>query len=784
MSTNLPCHLTTFVGREEDLSSVRQLLCTKRLITLLGVGGIGKTRLALRIAATLEDQFPDGIWYIELAPLSDPALLPQVIMRACGLREQGELLPLNVLQEYLRAKRVLLLFDNCEHLLESCAELVGLLLTSCAHLTLLATSREPLGITGEVLWRLLPLSSPNFSLISCCEPEQLLAFESVQLWLDRATTVSPQFTLTPQNCQAVAQICVSLDGLPLALELAAARLTTFSVEQLAARLHERFQVLNLGSRIAPTRHQTLQATLDWSYALLSAPEQIVFERLAIFPGSWTLDALENICLDEMTGPYDALDILTNLVNKSLVVAECSGGLARYHLLETVQLYAQQRYLLSEEVAALNERYWTWYLRIAEEAASYLRGPQQHDWLIYLENETENLHAALERSYAAGALEVTARIACALELFWIMRSRLQEGRHWYETLLVAFVDSPSRQVPVVQSLIEILRSQGEYLRIRSLLNARVVYMQEQHDSVGLAYALCISGWNAFYLGDNEEAVRLCSQGLLLFQEADNQAGISLCLACIVQVEIFQGHYQQALTVLQEVIAIQRSLQNYSMLAVSLGTQARAAALAGEDKLASEACREALSLVTKLKMSYRAALAIEAAATIASVRGDAERATRLFSAAHALRIHIGVPLPLRLQDLRERELLPLRLQLGESYFMECWSDGAALTTEQACEEARLLVEDSTHEPLPASYPSGLSQRELDVLHLVAAGYSDAQVAKELTLSARTVGAHLRTIYRKLGVNSRQAATRFAIEHQLFVKKSISGPQENPSPVDHEK
>ncbi|HEY4383612.1 MAG TPA: LuxR C-terminal-related transcriptional regulator [Ktedonobacteraceae bacterium] len=782
MRTNLPCHLTTFVGREEDLSAVGQLLYTKRLVTLLGIGGIGKTRLALRVAGTLEDLFPDGIWCIELASLSDPALLPHVVMRICGLREHGELSPLAILIEHFRTKHVLLLLDNCEHLLEACAELAGSLLATCAHVTLFTTSREQLGITGEVLWRLSPLSSPIFSSTTCFEPEQLLSYESVQLWLDRASAVNPQFAITPQNSLAVAQICASLDGLPLALELAAARLTMFSVEQLAARLSERFQVLKQGSRIAPTRHQTLQATLDWSYALLFVPEQVVFERLAIFPGSWTLDALENICLDEKTGPYDALEILTNLVNKSLVVAECSGGLARYHLLETVQLYAQQRYQYSEEAASLEERYWTWYLHFAEEAAIHLRGAQQHDWLICLEEETENLHMALERSYAAGALEVTTRIACALEHFWAIHSRLQEGRQWYETLLAAFADSPSRQAPIVRSLVEILCFQGEYLRIRSLLETWVAYMQEQHNRTGLAETLCSLGWNAFYLGDGEEAIRLCSEGLQFFQETDNQSGIAACLAGIAMAELLQRKYQQSLLLLQRIVEIRRVLQDYGMLSYALSTQTRAAALAGEDKLANEACRETLLLVTKLKQPFGAVLALEAAATIASARDDRECATRLFSAAHALRTVIGILLPPGLRELRERDLLPLRLHLGETAFAECWSAGASLTAEQACEEARLLVEEPpTQVPSSSSYPAGLSQREMDVLRLVAACYSDAQVAKELTLSSRTVSTHLRTIYRKLGVNSRQAATRFAIEHQLFAENSIINSQENSLPAD---
>jgi non-specific serine/threonine protein kinase len=598
---------------------------------------------------------------------------------------------------------------------------------------------------------------------------QITQYDAIQFFVDRAQAVAPRFMLSTQNASAVVQVCTHLDGIPLAIELAAARLPMFSVEQLAGRLDERYRLLTGGSRTAEQRQQTLQATLDWSYDLLSPVEQIVFCQLSVFAGSWTLEALEGICHDSKTTGADLLDVLTHLVNKSLVIAETFGEVmqvVRYRLLETMQQYALLRQGEQHENEQLYVRHWNWYLTLAEEARAHLQGPAQQQWLARLESESENLRLALERSLAAGLVEITARIACALERFWVTRSKLSEGRFWYESVLARPELPIHLRLRVLQQITEILRFQGEYPRMRRLLQERLELVRAQGNPALLAETLSSLGWTAFYQGESEEAIRLCNESLELFRQTGDQAGIAASLSGLALVATLQQAYPRALELLREVVALRRQLQDHAALAYALNAQARAAALHGEETLARAACLEALDLTTRLRQPFGTAYNLEAGATVASAQNHTSAAAQLFSAAHALRVRFSIPLPPALRATRERELLPLRVQLGAEAFAAQWRQGQALTPEQARELLKQTLEKAAAQHSPARvYPAGLSPREVDVLRLVVLGYTDAQVAAELVLSPRTVSTHLRTIYRKIAVNSRAAATRWADEHHLF-------------------
>jgi predicted ATPase/DNA-binding CsgD family transcriptional regulator len=762
MPIPLPFHLTDFVGREDDVAELKHLITTCRLVTLIGIGGIGKTRLALQVAAEVKEQFQDSIWLIEFASLSDPAVVPLLVASPFGIREQAGQSLLTTLIETLQSKRLLLILDNCEHVVAACAPLIASLLQSCAHLHVLVTSREALKVTGERLWWVAPLSFPP--LTSLPPLEQLLHTEAVRLFCDRASAVNPRFTITSHNAWAVAQVCHRLDGIPLALELAAARMRMLSVEQLAERLNERFRLLTTGDPTAAPRQQTLQATLDWSYALLSPVEQTVLQRLSVFGGSWTLEAIEGICTDERTTPYDMLDILTQLVNKSLVIAEEYGDTVRYRLLETVQQYAYQQLLEAKGTQRLYMRHWQWYLQFVEHAALHLHSAQQAQWFQALERKEDNFRLALERSLEAGEITVAARIACALGHYWVTRSRLSEGRHWYETILAQPQLSAPLRAMVLKHAVEILRFQGEYVRVRSLLEERLALQRTLDASTDQAETLCSLGWTAFYQGDFEEAIRYCQEALLLFQQTKDQPGIAQCLSGLALVATLQGKYSQAESLLQEVIEIRRALHDESTLAHALCAQARVYMRQGKQIQASQACREALTLASTLKQPFGVAYSLEVAAEIANAQGDALRAVHLFGAAHVLRASIGTPLPPSLQAMREHDILSLRVQLGEGLFAQHWAHGEALSRDQARIEAEEMLADLPHPPSPSAYPAGLSQREVEVLRLVAAGLTDAQVAQRLMLSPRTVSTHLRSIYNKLGVTSRHAATRFALDHRL--------------------
>jgi predicted ATPase len=389
---NLPSELSSFVGREKELAEVKRLLENTRLLTLTGSGGCGKTRLALAAASELVEGFEDGVWLVELASLADPSLVPQSVAYALGVREQPGRTPTEALSDYLGSRKVLLLLDNCEHLVEACAELAEALLHSCAELRVLATSREALGITGEVAWLVPSLSLPDLRRLP--DIESLPRYESARLFVERAAAVKPTFTLTEQNAAAVAQVCYRLDGIPLAIELAAARAKVLPVEQIADRLDDSIGLLAAGSRTAMPRHRTLHATMDWSHELLPDEERALFRRLSVFAGGFTLEAAESVCTGGGLERGEVLDLLSHLVDKSLVIMREEGGEGRYRLLETVRQYGREKLSASSEAEQASERHAGYYLALAEEAEPELKGAGQVAWVERLEQERDNLRAAM------------------------------------------------------------------------------------------------------------------------------------------------------------------------------------------------------------------------------------------------------------------------------------------------------------------------------------------------------------------------------------------------------
>jgi len=384
-----------------------------RLLSLTGAGGAGKTRLALQAAADLIDEFPDGVWFVELAPLTDPGLIPQTVASVLGLREEAGRPVMAMLSDYLRAKTTLLVLDNCEHLIADCAKFADTILHAAPKVKILATSREALGIAGEVVCRVPSLSLPPKDLPGLQDLASLSQYEAVRLFIDRALAVQPDFSVTNTNAPAVAQICHRLDGIPLAIELAAARVKAVSVEQIAARLDDRFRLLTGGSRTALPRQQTLRATIDWSHSLLTEAERVLLRRLSVFAGGWTLDAAQAVCSCDPVCADDVLDLLAHLVDKSLVLFDLGDGQARYRMLETIRQYARDKLLESAEAATVRERHLSYYLKLAQYAEPKLHGPEQFEWLGRLDNEHDNLRAALECSLAGGQADQGLELASAL-----------------------------------------------------------------------------------------------------------------------------------------------------------------------------------------------------------------------------------------------------------------------------------------------------------------------------------------------------------------------------------
>ena len=393
---NLPQQLTSFIGREKEIAAVRALMGTHRLLTLIGAGGCGKTRLSMQVAADSLEQFPDGAWLVELASLSNPGLVTQTVATILGVKEEPGKPITQTLTEHLKHKRLLLLLDNCEHLLEVCTKLADMLMRQCPGVKLLASSREALGIAGEQTFRVPSLTLPERK--QTHTPQNLSTYESVQLFIDRALLVRADFQVTNQNAPSLASLCCHLDGIPLAIELAAARVRTLAVEEIDGKLDQRFRLLTGGSRTALPRQQTLRSLIDWSYDLLHELDKLLLQRLSVFAGGWTLAAAEQVCAGEGVADGEILDLLTSLSDKSLVAAELQGGHSRYRLLETMRQYARERLLESGGGEAVRERHREYFLALAEEAEPNLKGAEQAEWLQRLEAEHDNLRLALDWSH--------------------------------------------------------------------------------------------------------------------------------------------------------------------------------------------------------------------------------------------------------------------------------------------------------------------------------------------------------------------------------------------------
>ncbi len=432
-SLNIPIPLTSFIGRQQEVKEVADLLTKSRLVTLLGSGGVGKTRLAIQVTADLLDRFPDGVWFLDLAPLSDSALIPYTLAKLLGLRESGESSLSEILINYFRTRTALIIFDNCEHLIGPCAELVNMLLISCAGLSILATSREALQISGEIHYRVpsLAVPKPNMELTIY----EFSNMESVKLFADRAAVISPGFFVGPQNAPAIAQICQRLDGIPLAIELAAARINVLTVQQILKRLDDRFNLLTDGVRTSLPRQQTLRATIEWSYGLLPEKERILFRRLAVFSGGWTLDAAEKVCSGEGIQSGEVLNILSQLINKSLVVVEMEELEARYRRLEIIREFAREKLIEATEAGRLQDRHLAFFLNKTEEIEPHLARTDPTTYLDYLDRELDNIRHALEWSTSTRKGEESLQLFGTLGQFWLIRRHYLEGLEWFRRAMI-------------------------------------------------------------------------------------------------------------------------------------------------------------------------------------------------------------------------------------------------------------------------------------------------------------------------------------------------------------
>jgi non-specific serine/threonine protein kinase len=561
---NLPSPLTSFVGREKALIEIKEFLDTHRLLTLTGAGGCGKSRLALELAYDLIPDYPDGVWLVELAPLAIPALVPQVVAVTLGVREEQKRELADVLLGHLRRKLCLLILDNCEHLLPACAEFVGTLLPACPRLRFLTTSREPMNITGETTYLVPPLRLPDAEHYP--RVDELQDVESVRLLVERAAAVRSDFSLSESNASAVVEICRHLDGIPLALELAAARVRTISVDEIAGRLADRFHLLTGGDRATSSRHRTLRALIDWSYDHLSNDERVLLRRLSVFAGGWTLHAAESVCAGEDIEKSEVLDLLSHLVDKSLVEAnadeEKGTGRSHYRLLETVREYALERLMEEEEDGAACRRHRDFFLALAEEAEPELDGPDQWVWLSRLNDEHDNLRAALRGCKAGGdaEAEIGLRLAGALGLFWEICGYWREGRSTCAELLAGTDASTGSAVraEALKTAGKMALLLGETTEARSLFEESLAISRALAHKEGIASTLNELGGLALHHGDFAEARGLYADSLAISRNLGDQRGIANSLMNLGVVTWRQGDCAEAGSLLTESLAIRRKM----------------------------------------------------------------------------------------------------------------------------------------------------------------------------------------------------------------------------------
>ncbi len=761
LPNNLPRSLTSFIGREREMAQVTRLLASSFLLTLTGAGGCGKTRLALQVAADLVEEYPDGVWLVELAPLSDPTLVPQTVASTLHVREQPGRPIIETLSNFLGPKTILLVLDNCEHLVAACARLAEALLQTCPHLRMLATSQEPLRIPGETIFPVPSLAVPDLDRLPSLE--SLTGNEAVRLFIERSRAALPDFIVTDHNATPIAQVCHRLDGIPLAIELAAARVKILPVSQIASRLDDRFRLLTGGSRTTLPRHQTLRSTMDWSYALLSEPERKLLRRLSVFARGWTLEAAEEICGGSDLVQGEVLDLLGQLVDKSLVVVEDQAADARYRMLETVRLYAREKLLEAGEDGELRRRHGGWFLALAERAEPKLQGPDQRRWLAWLEVEHANLLAALEWSRSAHpGSDVGLRLASALWRFWWMRGYLAEGRRWLEGLLKESRGAPTavRARALIQAgrlawaqsdfaaagafseeSLALSRALGDRQAVADALNtlglvawtrsdypaARTIYEEglalsrelgdkrrtavllnnlgivaetqgdyavsrERHDESlrirreigdrhGVAYSLGNLGRVAALQGEYTTARAHFEEGLEICRDLGDKLGTCNLMNRLGLMVYRQGDIPRALALSEESLVLARELGDKESIADTLCTLGRFAHHRGDLDRAADLLRESLALRRDLGDRPGIAECLEQLAAAALGQGEPERATRLLGAADAIRQAAGAPLPPADRGDYERRMAVARSQLGGDRFIDRWTEGGAMTLEQA-------------------------------------------------------------------------------------------------------
>ncbi|HSL31720.1 MAG TPA: tetratricopeptide repeat protein [Anaerolineales bacterium] len=724
-SNNLPTQLTSFIGRETELAEIKQILNSHRLVTLTGPGGSGKTRLALQIGNDVLQQFQEGVVFVPLAPVTDPRLVPSTIAQTLDVAEVAGQSVVDVLKSHLQNKSLLLVLDNFEQV-TSAAPVVSDLLAACSKLKILVTSREILRVYGEKVYPVPPLGLPDLKKLPPLD--SLSQYTSIRLFLQRAQAVKPDFQITDENASSVAEICHRLDGLPLAIELAAARIRLLPPRTMLSRLERRLEFLTGGARDLPARQQTLRHAITWSYDLLAEDEQKAFRRLSVFVGGCTIGAIEAIFGEEVGGVF-VLDQIGSLLDKSLIrEVEGPTGEARFMMLELLREFGLEQLQASGEEQAIRRRHTNFYLALAEEAEARLESGEQAHWIHSMEQEHDNLRAALEWTRTAEDMsEHCLRLAGALGLFWETRGYFSEGRERLSAILametaqlrtsararllaraaeLAYRQSDyAATVEYAEESLGIYREindwqgtasmliklgnaateAGDYAAATEYLNEALTIWRERGDRRGTARALISLGWAALKPGDHQLARARLEEALTLSRELKDTRSMGFELSGLGEIALRQGEYARAKQLLEESLGLRQQLGNKWGIGVSAGTLGWVAIREGNWKQAMDWLAESLEVRQEIGDKGGCAWCLERLAEIAMAQQNPEKALRLLSAAAKLRIAIGSVIDPVDQEEYQNRRSTLRKELGEERFAAVWHAGHAMTLEQAIEFA---------------------------------------------------------------------------------------------------
>jgi predicted ATPase/DNA-binding CsgD family transcriptional regulator len=738
---NLPAEVTSFIGRRGELSQVREALERYRLVTLRGVGGVGKTRLALHLAADLQRSFADGVWLAELSALRNAELLARTVAASLGLPDQAAGDPVDLLADYLAERHLLLILDTCEHLVFACAELAEALLLAAPRLRILATSREPLGVKGEQAQLISPLEVPD-------SDEAAAGSDSVTLFADRAEAMVPGFTLTAANQQPVVQLCRRLDGIPLALELAAVRLRAMSIEQIVARLDDRFLLLGT-ARSSDDRHQTLRAAIGWSHELCTAQEQRLWARLSVFPGGFDPEAAERVCAGEPLTRGSLLDTLGRLVEKSIVLCEQDGR--RYRMLDTIREYGAEHLALLGGQDELRRRHRDYYLGLAEQAAAGSLGPGQVGWLVRLQQETPNLRVALDYSYTSPGQEAAGlRMTVLLRHYWLSLGLFTEGRRWHDRALAVGSDSPEAAWAVYGAGVLTLQ-QGDLEQAEPLLARAADLAQELHDRDLRAHVTDAQAIASFFAGDLQTAGARHENALAEYAEIGFSDPFALVtFTRLAAVCCLTGELDRAIALSEECLRISEELGEQWSRGTALWTRGAARWLSGDVGHAVEDTLACLRIKESLGDLHTITMAIDLLAVCLVAQEDFARAAGLCGAGDAFWKMLRAPIQQGpyYAEIRRSAAETCRQALGDERFESYRQRGLELSVAEAIAVARNEV------PVPAGKISAdpLTRREREIAELVTQGLGNREIAEQLVLAKRTVDSHIEHIFGKLGFTSR--------------------------------